>query len=64
MTARVEAVTAAVDPGLATDRSPRRNVVFAVVSLAPFMASVDQTIVATALSTMQHDLHAPINWGG
>jgi MFS family permease len=64
MTARVEAVTAAVDPGLAIDSSPRRNVVFAVVSLALFMASVDQTIVATALSTLQHDLHAPINWGG
>jgi EmrB/QacA subfamily drug resistance transporter len=64
MTARVEAVTAAVDPGLAIDSSPRRNVVFAVASLALFVASVDQTIVATALSTLQHDLRARINWGG
>lgn len=43
-------------------RQPRRHVVFAVVSVALFMASVDQTIVATALGTLQHDLHAPVNW--
>jgi EmrB/QacA subfamily drug resistance transporter len=43
---------------------PRRKLVFGIVSLALFMASVDQTIVATALSTLQRDLHAPINWGG
>jgi EmrB/QacA subfamily drug resistance transporter len=41
---------------------PRRYLVFAVVSIALFMASVDQTIVATALGTMQRDLHAPVNW--
>lgn len=47
------------------DDTPRagRKLVFAIVSLALFMASVDQTIVATALSTLQHELHAPINWG-
>src|SRR5258708_16736101 len=26
------------------------------------MASVDQTIVATALPSLQHDLHAQVNW--
>jgi EmrB/QacA subfamily drug resistance transporter len=43
-------------------RSPRRYLVFAVVSIALFMASVDQTIVATALGTLQRDLHAQVNW--
>lgn len=41
-----------------------RTVVFAVVSVALFMASVDQTIVATGLPTIDHSLHAPVNWGG
>jgi EmrB/QacA subfamily drug resistance transporter len=41
---------------------PRRYLVFAVVSIALFMASVDQTIVATALGTLQSDLHAQVNW--
>jgi EmrB/QacA subfamily drug resistance transporter len=30
--------------------------------MALFMSSVDQTIVATALPAIQHDLHAQINW--
>ncbi|MCW2540999.1 MAG: transporter [Frankiales bacterium] len=30
--------------------------------MALFMSSVDQTIVATALTTIQSDLHAKINW--
>ncbi len=46
----------------ADGRQPRRYLVFAVVSVALFMASVDQTIVATALGTLQHDLHARVNW--
>lgn len=37
---------------------------FGIVSMALFMASVDQTIVATALPAIEHDLHAPINWSG
>ncbi len=39
-----------------------RYTVFAVVSLALLMASVDQTIVATALPAIQHDLHTQVNW--
>src|SRR5262249_46131631 len=41
---------------------PERKLVFAVVAIALFMSSVDQTIVATALPTIQNDLDAPINW--
>ena len=43
---------------------PRRKLVFFIVSMALFMASVDQTIVATALPAIQHELHAQINWSG
>jgi EmrB/QacA subfamily drug resistance transporter len=48
--------------GAAAEPTPRRYAVFAVVSLALMMSSVDQTIVATALSAIQHDLHAQVNW--
>jgi EmrB/QacA subfamily drug resistance transporter len=48
--------------GTAAVAARRRYVVFAVVSLALMMSSVDQTIVATALSSIQHDLHAQVNW--
>jgi EmrB/QacA subfamily drug resistance transporter len=39
-----------------------RHLVFTIVSLALLMASVDQTIVATALPSLEHDLHAQVNW--
>ena len=39
-----------------------RVLLFATVSIALFMASVDQTIVATALPSIQRDLHAQVNW--
>ena len=45
-------------------REVHRNLTFAVVSVALFMAAVDQTIVATALPAIQHELHARINWAG
>lgn len=32
--------------------------------MALFMAAIDQTIVASALPAIQHELHAPINWSG
>jgi EmrB/QacA subfamily drug resistance transporter len=53
--------TTAVPP-VADERNPRRWLIFATVSLALFMASIDQTIVATALPTLQRDLHAQVNW--
>lgn len=42
----------------------RRVLVFAIVSLALIMMSVDSTIVATALHALQHGLHTSINWAG
>jgi EmrB/QacA subfamily drug resistance transporter len=50
------------EPRDAGEPQPGRRIVFAVVSMALFMASVDQTIVATALGSLQHDLHATVNW--
>ena len=38
--------------------------VFAIVSIGLFMASIDQTIVATALPDIERELHASINWTG
>ncbi|MBO0890588.1 MAG: MFS transporter [Acidothermales bacterium] len=43
---------------------PRRGIVFAIASVALFMAALDQTIVATALPAIQHDLGTEINWSG
>ena len=37
---------------------------FGIVSIALLMASIDQTIVATALNAIQRDLHAHLNWSG
>jgi EmrB/QacA subfamily drug resistance transporter len=48
----------------APEMLPRRWLIFGIVSLALFMASLDQTIVATALPSLEHDLHAQINWSG
>jgi EmrB/QacA subfamily drug resistance transporter len=56
-------------PGSATDsgsegQKDRRKLIFAIVSIGLFMASVDQTIVATALPAIEKELHATINWSG
>ncbi len=48
------------DPALAS--AAPRAIVFAVVSLALFMSSVDGTIVATGLPTIGHALSARLNW--
>ena len=42
----------------------RRKLIFAIVSIGLFMASIDQTIVATALPALARELHATINWSG
>jgi len=47
---------------VADDQPRGRLVIFAVVSIALLMASVDQTIVATALPSIQRDLGAQVNW--
>jgi EmrB/QacA subfamily drug resistance transporter len=36
--------------------------IFAIVSIALFMSSLDGTIVATGLPTLRHALHTGINW--
>lgn len=36
--------------------------IFAIVSIALFMSSLDGTIVATGLPTLRHALHTQINW--
>jgi EmrB/QacA subfamily drug resistance transporter len=46
----------------AADTTRGRVIIFAVVSIALLMASVDQTIVATALPSIQRDLAAQVNW--
>ena len=46
----------------AAEPTRRRAIIFAVVSIALLMSSVDQTIVATALPALQHELHAQVNW--
>jgi len=62
-----EIATVGPDPavsGTAAEMLPRRRLVFAIVSIGLFMASIDQTIVATALPAIEHDLRAGINWSG
>ncbi len=41
---------------------PNRWKIFAVVGSALFMASLDLTIIGTALPAIHRSLHAPINW--
>ncbi|HEY2674254.1 MAG TPA: MFS transporter [Rugosimonospora sp.] len=43
---------------------PHRRLIFGIVSMALFMSSIDQTIVATALPAIEHDFQAHINWSG
>ena len=40
----------------------RPHTSFFLVSMALFMSSIDQTIVATALPSIQRELHSTINW--
>jgi EmrB/QacA subfamily drug resistance transporter len=50
------------DSTRADEPLPGRHLVFAIISVALLMASVDQTIVATALPSIQQNLHAQVNW--
>ncbi len=50
-------------PALApTEATTAPWLIFAIVSIALFMSSLDGTIVATGLPTLHHALHASINW--
>jgi len=57
-------VHGAAAPAAPADMLPRRRLVFGIVSIGLFMASIDQTIVATALPAIEHDLRAGLNWSG
>lgn len=45
-----------------TSRATGRNVIFAIVSLAHLLFSIDQTIVSTALPSIQTGIGAPLGW--
>jgi EmrB/QacA subfamily drug resistance transporter len=69
VTDEADTVSAPADASASTasalaEPHPRRRLIFFIVSIALFMASVDQTIVATALSPIERELHAGIQWGG
>jgi EmrB/QacA subfamily drug resistance transporter len=51
------------DPSLTIDSSTKR-IVFAIMAISMFMASIDLAIVATALPSIGHDFRSPINWTG
>lgn len=53
---------AACDAPIPQRPRTRSGVIFAVVALGLLMSSLDQTIVATALHTLQYELGAPITW--
>jgi len=48
--------------GTAEDGARSPWLIFAIVSIALFMSSLDGTIVATGLPTLRHALHTQINW--
>jgi EmrB/QacA subfamily drug resistance transporter len=51
-------------PDLGFVGHPRRGLIFAIVSIGLFMASMDQTIVATALPALEKDMRTGVNWTG
>ncbi|MBE7418603.1 MAG: MFS transporter [Ideonella sp.] len=55
---------AAVTPVGGHSPPVRRVRVFAIIALALLMMSLDSTIVATALHSLQHGLGTSINWAG
>ena len=64
MSAIGEVATTGQDGIRGAEPLDRRKLIFAIVSIGLFMASVDQTIVATALPAIERELHATINWSG
>ncbi|MBN9351926.1 MAG: MFS transporter [Chitinophagaceae bacterium] len=42
----------------------RKTLIFTIVAIALLMTTVDATIVATALHTLQTELHTTVNWVG
>ncbi len=58
----MESPSSADQPG--DEPLAHRRIVFGIVSIALLMASIDQTIVATALNAIRGDLDAPLTWSG
>lgn len=56
----VEQPPTGADPG--DEPCPGRRLIFFIVSISLVMTSVDATIVATALPSIQHELHTRLNW--
>jgi len=48
----------------AETRPVHRGLVFTIIALALLMMSIDSTIVATALHSLQQELHTTIDWAG
>lgn len=46
------------------EKGVRKGLVFTIVALALLMTTVDATIVATALETIQRELNTTVNWAG
>ena len=57
-------IAADSDLELPGGRRVRPKLIFAITVTAMGLASLDQSIISTALPTLQRDLHAPINWAG
>ena len=57
---------AITEPAAAGSGEPlaHRRLVFGIVAIALLMASIDQTIVATALNAIRGDLKAELTWSG
>lgn len=62
-TGEIEQISGAAASGDGSPKS-RRTLIFAIVSMGLFMASVDSTIVSTALPAIERELHTAINWSG
>lgn len=61
LTSEIEVIRPTVAPA-GDEPKPGRKFVFAIVGLALLMASIDATIVATALTAIQKDLGAGLEW--
>jgi EmrB/QacA subfamily drug resistance transporter len=60
--ADVSSPEGAEGPGVPSPRS--KWLIFAIVATALFMASLDMTIIGTALNAIHRSLHAKLNWTG
>ena len=63
MASDVSAAEGLIDTTLdAGEPDPRRKLIFFIVAIGLFMASIDATIVATAIRPIGQSLHSKVNW--